>query len=419
MKSMNLFGGNDKSSEAPFGDNKSKATTKPKKKVYSEDFKKKAVKLASKIGVTKTAKELGVSTSSLYSWKKISEEKSPVKSSAPIQDENGNLIFSLEGRTYFLNVNSEKERERVKEEVNANSLGKYFWFKEETGEKHWVLYNVKMYKVYPYTKDFLYYRKDSDLAPVVPINATSCYFMFYNCSSLTQLDLRNFDTSQVTNMIGMFKGCKFLTWLDLSNFDTSNVTDMGGMFYNCKSLIQLDISSFDTSQVTAMHAMFSWCESLAQLDLSNFDTSQVTTMGSMFSYCKALTQLDLSNFDTSRVTNMYDMFYYCELLTQLNLSNFDTSQVTDMYYMFGCCSNLTSLDLSKFNISQVTNMPYMFAACKKLTTIYISDKWNVNSVKYSNDMFEGCYFLPHFSTGKTNIKMAKPIEKGGYLTLKK
>ncbi len=31
--------------------------------------------------------------------------------------------------------------------------------------------------------------------------------MFYNCSSLTNLDLRNFDTSKVTNMSNMFYGC--------------------------------------------------------------------------------------------------------------------------------------------------------------------------------------------------------------------
>lgn len=41
---------------------------------------------------------------------------------APIQDKNGNLIFTLKGKTFSLNVNSEEERERVKAEVNANSL---------------------------------------------------------------------------------------------------------------------------------------------------------------------------------------------------------------------------------------------------------------------------------------------------------
>lgn len=161
MERMNLFGGNGKSSKVLVGDNKSKATTKPKKKTYTEDFKKKAIKLSSKVGVTKAAEELGVSTSSIYSWKKTSEEKSPVKSSAPIQDEDGNLTFELEGRTYSLNVNSEEERERVKEEVNANSLSKYDWFKERTGLYHWVFYNTKMYAVHSCNRDFLYYKKHS------------------------------------------------------------------------------------------------------------------------------------------------------------------------------------------------------------------------------------------------------------------
>lgn len=116
---------------------------------------------------------------------------------------------------------------------------------------------------------------------------------------------------------------------------------------------------------------------------------------------------------------MEAMFYNCSGLTSLNLSNFDTSSVITMDHMLYCCSSITSLDLSKFNTSQVTHMPYMFAVCKKLTTIYVSDKWNVNSVNYSDDMFNGCRSLLNFNPEKIGIEMAKSIEEGGYLTLKK
>ena len=207
---------------------------------------------------------------------------------APIQDENGNLTFSLEGKTYSLNVNSEEERERVKEEVNANSLVKYDWFKETTGEKHWVFYNTEMYEYikiideYVADKDHLQYREHSALTPVVPINATSCYLMFSKCKTLTQLNL--------------------------SNLDTRNITNMHGMFSECYSLIQLDVSNLDTSKVTNTSYMFNNCSSLTKLDLSNFDTSKVTNMSCMFNRCRSLTQLDLSNFNTSRVTEMYAMF---------------------------------------------------------------------------------------------------------------
>ena len=54
--------------------------------------------------------------------------------------------------------------------------------------------------------------------------------MFERMSSLTTLDLSNFDTSKVTYMYDMFAGMSNLTTLDLSNFNTSNVTYMNYMF---------------------------------------------------------------------------------------------------------------------------------------------------------------------------------------------
>ena len=436
MKSMNLF-----------GNSTPKENIKSKKKTYTEDFKKKAINLASKIGVTKAAEELGVSTSSIYSWQKTFSISNLAKSPAPIQDEYGNLTFELEGRTYSLNVNSEEERKRVKEEVNTNVLAKYDWFKEDSGEKHWVFYNTEMYEIVndKWNGQYLHYMEDCNLTPIMPINTTSCYMMFSECKSLTQLDLSNFDTRQVTTMInmfcrcyrltqldlssfdthnvtrmnGMFSCCESLNQLDLNNFDTSKVTDMQAMFYYCKNLTSLDISNFDTSRVTGMNYMFLGCELLIQLDLNNFNTSKVINMYSMFSKCSKLTSLDLSNFDTKRVTNMGQMFYGCSALTNLDLSNLDTSKVTEMYSMFSGCSKLTTLDISNFDTSQVTDIRSMLAACEKLTAIYISGKWKTNSIVYSGNMFNGCCSLPNFNSEKTDIEMAKPVEEGGYLTLKK
>ena len=60
--------------------------------------------------------------------------------------------------------------------------------------------------------------------------------MFYKCSSLTNIDLSNFNTNNVTDMGCMFYGCSSLTNIDLSNFNTNNVTNMFGMFGECLSL---------------------------------------------------------------------------------------------------------------------------------------------------------------------------------------
>ena len=55
-------------------------------------------------------------------------------------------------------------------------------------------------------------------------------FIFYGCSSLTSLDLSNFNTENVTNMRYMFYGCSSLKLLNLSNVNAQNVIDIGYMF---------------------------------------------------------------------------------------------------------------------------------------------------------------------------------------------
>lgn len=236
---------------------------------------------------------------------------------APIQDENGNLTFILEGKTYSLNVNSEKERERVKEDVNANSLVQYDWFDEETGEEHWVLYNTEMYEI----KDFhLHYKEGSLLAPVIPINATSCYAMFRDCSHLPTLNFSDFDTSNVVDMDYMFARCSNFITLDLSGFNTSKVTEMRSMFEHCTALLYLDLSRFDTSKVTDMNSMFYRCSNATFIDVANFDTSNVIDMSNMFAYCKSLIKLNLCKFDTSNVASSENMFYYCESLETIYIS---------------------------------------------------------------------------------------------------
>ena len=312
---------------------------------------------------------------------------------APIQDENDNLIFNLEGRIYSLNVNLEEERKRVKAEVNANSLAKYEWFKEKTGEKHWVFYNTEMYEIVEDVKRlYLHYREDSNLTPIIPINATSCYSMFEECSKHTSFDLSNFNTSEVTNM--------------------------SYMFYNCSNLTSLDLSNCNTSKVTSIHWMFCNCSKLVSLDLSGFDTSSVTNMSHMFYNCSRLTVLELSNFDTGNVIDMSYMFYECCDLISLDLSNFDTSKATDMSYMFYGCLKLISLDLSNFDTSKATNMRCMFCYCVDLNTIYVSNKWSVNNITESEEMFISCYNLPNYNSYKTK-KTNAHYSKGGYLTLKR
>lgn len=90
----------------------------------------------------------------------------------------------------------------------------------------------------------------------------------------------------------------------LEYFNTSQITTMSKMFYNCESLTRLDLRSFKTENVTDMSYMFSGCSSLTNLDVSGFDISNVTNMIAMFYQCPSLTMLNLNNFNFDHVTSL-------------------------------------------------------------------------------------------------------------------
>ena len=275
---------------------------------------------------------------------------------------------------------------------------------------------------------------DLDLSNFDTSNVTLMWDMFSGMSRLTTLNLSNFDTSQVTYMGGMFDYMFNLTTINLSSFDTSQVTDMGEMFRGMSKLTTLDLSNFDTSKVTDMTEMFSGMSKLTTLDLSNFDTSKVTDMTEMFYGMSSLTTLDLSSFDTSRITSMYYMFYGMSSLTTLDLSSFDTSKVTNMYYTFSNMPSLTTLILSNFNTSKVTDMSYMFSLYNddiskdKLETIYVNNDFNTAKLTDFTGMFRnrkklrggnGSYLADPSTADKTWLRVDDPAHgRPGYFTRK-
>ena len=148
------------------------------------------------------------------------------------------------------------------------------------------------------------------------VKVKNCNWWFEYCSKLIEIkNIENLYTNECSNIECMFSQCSSLENLDLSTFDTSNVINMRSMFFYCTSLKKITFGDkFTTSNVISMNDMFSSCSSLTSIDLSTFDTSNVTNMEDMFFDCKSLTSLDLSYFNISKVTNMNDMFEYCDSL---------------------------------------------------------------------------------------------------------
>lgn len=190
------------------------------------------------------------------------------------------------------------------------------------------------------------------------INAAgdACVRLFDNYNQMVEINFNNaFHTDYAENMTGMFSACFSLTELDVSQLVTSNVTNMERIFA-CLPVSRLDISNFDTGNVTNMNSMFAECKALSYLDLSGMDTSAAVDMKEMFADCENLISVNVDGWDTSRVRNMNAMFHNCKAMTSLDLSGFDTSNVVDMACMFLHCDSLQNLELGNWEVNSVLHM---------------------------------------------------------------
>ena len=241
---------------------------------------------------------------------------------------------------------------------------------------------------------------------------------FYRFNSIFEFkDLKKLKTKYSTNMSLMFanafynydsKGNKISQInLDLSNFDTSNVTSMAGMFYDiqgCSNLLtNIDLHSFNTEKVTNMDCMFFYFsgssafeDGIEFLDLSSFNTSNVTSMKNMFYGCgfNSMKTLKLgNNFDTSKVTDMSYMFRYCgaQKMTSLDLGDkfviniTDASKIKDIFDSVGY-NAMTKFDISSISLSNLPSGAVLFNSFgTRDCQIYVKDASSKTWLENKND----------------------------------
>lgn len=183
----------------------------------------------------------------------------------------------------------------------------------------------------------------------------------------------------------------FINFINLTNvnfnynFDTSNTTNMEFMFYNCISLTNVDLSSFDVSQVTSLAALFSMWDyqndsQLTTINLEGWDTRQVTSLRDMFAYNPNLTTIiGIEDLNTENITNMHGVFFANRSLTSLDLSKWQTEKVTTMNGIVCDCQNLAELNLCSFNTKNATDMTRMFTNTYNLKIIKVGPNWTTEN----------------------------------------
>lgn len=286
---------------------------------------------------------------------------------------------------------------------------------------------------------------------------TNMRYMFYNCSSLTSLDVTHFNTAKVTDMGNMFYNCSSLTTIYASSkFVTPQVSKSFNMFYNCKKLKGEEVgwtrdkatdktyakieggyfsriprvkyadgtlTFFLTSKETLGENEYElnsganppgWkthCKEITKVVFeASFANARPTNCYAWFVNFKNLTQIEgIENLNTENVTSMRDMFNGCSSLTSLDLTNFNTAKVTDMKLLFANCSALESLDLSMFNTENVTSMPSMFNGATNLKTLNVSN-FNTEKVNNMGHMFANCPNLTSLDLSSFNTKGVEYVD---------
>ena len=279
---------------------------------------------------------------------------------------------------------------------------------------------------------------------------TNMSYMFFNCSSLTSLDVTHFNTAKVTNMNSMFECCSSLTTIYASdNFVTDKVEYSYNMFYDCTSLKGTTLeyvasktdhnyancgtdgyftpgcgyAEFDNATGT-LTFRYKGVKPEGAYDLNvgitdpgwrthkneikkvvfdaSFANARPTSCYYWFYECKNLANIEgIENLNTEKVTNMELMFANCSTLTSLDVTKFNTAKVRNMYSMFMNCSGLKSLDVTNFDTGNVISMAYMFYECSALTSL---DLTNFNTAKVMDMcfMFKKCSGLTSLNLTKFN-----------------
>ena len=337
-----------------------------------------------------------------------------------------------------------EERENCVKEILEVTGRHYSWYKENTGNKNLILYDTEQYEVRNFddikylvlnnrlmdVKTFLCVRRDFKGKLHLPINASTCSFMFVDIN-VSEIDLTEFDTTNivdmdymfleadlgdcfslgsptnaqantpdrniltlntkgVTSMSGMFKDCK-VKHLDLNSLRTHNVTDFSDMFCSCNDLIDLNVDGFDTSNAEDFHGMFQGCIKLTQLNVKHFNVDNVLHMSCLFSKCLRLKVIDLESWNFSQVSDANEMFAYCEKLEKI-IANFNFKMIKEMAFMFCYCTKLSKVDLSHSDLSHVFDFGYTFFKCEGLKDIRFSQGVWLKA-KFTLSMFDDCKAL--------------------------
>ena len=270
--------------------------------------------------------------------------------------------------------------------------------------------------------------------------------MFYNCSSLTSLNVTNFNINNIYNMQKMFYGCNSLKYTNISNFIfTQNIS----LFYGLPDYCEIIINKKSLNKINTIPKT---CKIFVEDDRS-FIVYNSTSNGYSI-ICKDEYELykgkcitytfyakyhidyyyeKIKLFNKDKINDIFNMkidntniepineynnfnniqdyivYYYMEENISISLSNMfencnklidfsfnnkhiDNYIITDLKGMFNGCISLTSISIYLSNGKNINDISYLFSNCIDLISVNITIL-NSNNIKYMNNLFNNCTSL--------------------------
>lgn len=235
-------------------------------------------------------------------------------------------------------------------------------------------------------------------------NANAGQF-FRACTSLTFLDLRNWDVSLATGFLRFTSGCTGLTSLNLNGWIMTNCTTISRMVEICTSLTSLDTGNWTFgSSMTNAAGFAENCYLLTTFDVTSWDMSNVTTLAAFVRRCFDLTTINVSGWDVGSVTTFAEFASECNDLLTLDVSSWDMSSATSTYRLARNCTSLVTFDTDLWDTSGITTCAEMCYNCTSLTSSFDNTLWWDRSPSIGT--FTDCF------TNDTNISNYASIPNG-------
>ncbi len=212
-----------------------------------------------------------------------------------------------------------------------------------------------------------------NMAPDFFKHAESTEYCFFMCSKLKNLKLKIQNLSLAT---GMFYDCSSLTSLDLSEVNLQNILNADKMFTNCSSLTTIPLPKYKKlpaiENELEMEWMFSGCKKLKYMSLEFARDRKICSLNHVFRDCESLVFVDLNMVDMKDMQTMDNTFDGCVSLKYINSCNLPKTGTVRLIDAFCNCHSLKSLNLKMFSINTASSN--IFKGCDSLLSVYVHTK---------------------------------------------